>query len=80
MIGARISTDSTQIKKCYLIMHNTPQTQDVAYMIVNHRRKHKILEACNCFNFFTYFFVYCNFARHLSKLNRVIFNNLVKRT
>ena len=55
-----------------------PQAQDAVYMIVNHRRKHKILEACNCFNFFTYFFV-C-IARRLSKLNRAIFNNLVKRT
>ena len=55
-----------------------PQAQDAVYIIVNHRRKHNILESSNCFNFFTYFFV-CN-ARRLSRLNRVIFNNLVKWT
>ena len=54
MFGVRTSTCLIQ-RNAMLIMQNTTQAQDAVYMIVNHRRKHKIPEACNCFNFFTYF-------------------------
>ena len=77
MIGACISTCFIQSKArnaIYLCISYVAQTQDAAHMNVNQRRKPNILEFFNRFNFFTDLFLCV--ARHLSKLNRVVFSNL----
>ena len=59
-------------------MHYVTQAHDAAHMNVNQRRIPKILEFFHGFNFFTDLFLCV--IRHLSELNRVVFNNLGKRT
>ena len=68
--------DST---KCYLIMQNTPKAQDAAYMIVNHRRKHKIIEAYNIIVSIS-LHIFCVYCKTSFKAKWSYFNNLVKRT
>ena len=80
MIGDVISNsfESRQIKKCYLIMHNIPKTQDTAQTSVNHRRKLQVLKICNCFNFFKDIVLMC--CRTYFETKYSYFNNPVKPT
>ena len=79
MIGARISTilNQRKLRNAIQLCKMSPKTQDTAHMNVIREGHQKFLKFAIVSISLQILFLCV--ARHLSKLNRVIFNNLVKR-
>ena len=61
----------------YINMHNVPQKQDEDHKNINQGSEPEILEICIFFPI-SLQTLFLSIARQLSKLNIIVFNNLVK--